>query len=227
MNSWLYNEFQQVGTDFSDPAVVATYDRKQRSTAEKAQALVQRLGIARGQVVIDLGCGTGTFAMQAALAGASVHAVDVSPLMLRYVQQQAAAAEVLEQMQFHHQGFLTYQHPPNSADFVVTQAALHHLPDFWKMVALLRIAQMLRLNGVFYLWDAIYSFPPSQYETQLEAWIQRASGGWTSEDFATHIREEYTTFSWAIERMLTDAGFGINSVQYPTNTIAEYICHTI
>lgn len=37
-----------------------------------------RLGIAAEQTVIDFGAGTGNFAIQAALTGASVHAADIS-----------------------------------------------------------------------------------------------------------------------------------------------------
>jgi len=42
----------------------------------------ERLGIKAGHTVIDLGTGTGTFAIQAALLGAKVYAVDVSQAIL-------------------------------------------------------------------------------------------------------------------------------------------------
>lgn len=44
-------------------------------------------------------------------------------------------------------GFLTYQHQGPPLDAVVTQIALHHLPDFWKQIALLRIFDMLKEGG--------------------------------------------------------------------------------
>lgn len=226
--SWLYDEFRQVGTDFADPQVVAAYDRNQRSsTVEAERALVVQLGITAGDTVIDLGCGTGTFAIQAALAGATVDAVDISQTMLNYARQKAIAAGVSERIQFHQKGFLSYEHS-GEATFVVTQAALHHLPDFWKMVALLRIAAMLRLGGRLYLWDTIFSFPASDYETYINAWIQRAAQpvgeGWSAEDFETHVRDEYTTFEWIIERMLQDAGFIIETTKRSNCETAGYIC---
>ncbi|MBF2047636.1 MAG: class I SAM-dependent methyltransferase [Elainella sp. C42_A2020_010] len=227
--SWFYNEFRQVGTDFTDPTVVATYDRNQHSsTVEAEQALVEQLGITAGNTVIDLGCGTGTFAIQAALTGARVHAVDVSQPMLAYARQKAAAAGLSNRIQFHHQGLLSYNHNATPADFIVTQAALHHLPDFWKMVTLLRITAMLRPDGVFYLWDTVFSFPPSEFQAHIQTWMARAAipmgEGWTVTDFETHVRDEYTTFSWILERMLEETGFVIETVERASSVITAYTC---
>ena len=118
---WFYDEFQQSGVDFEDTAQVEAFDRNQRSSSEQAeQALIEWLGISAGHTVIDLGAGTGTFAIQAGKAGAYVHAVDVSPTMLAYAQKKARAANA-ENVEFHHAGFLTYEHQGNPVDFIVTK----------------------------------------------------------------------------------------------------------
>jgi len=230
LTAWFYNELQQVGVDFEDTAQVEAYDRNQRSSAEAERALIDRLGISQGHTVIDLGTGTGTFAIQAALSGAHVQAVDVSPAMLAYAQQKARAAGA-KNIQFHHSGFLTYEHRANLADFIVTKAALHHLPDFWKMVAFLRMATMLKDGGILYLRDAVFSFAPSEYRFRINAWIARVakpSGeGFTASDFEMHVREEYSTFGWIIEGMLTRAGFEIESADYLAPEYAQYVCRKI
>lgn len=83
--AWYFDESKMAGIDFEDAAQVEVYDRNQTSsTPEKEQALVTRLGISAEHSVIDLGAGTGNFALQASLTGASVHAVDVSKSMLTY-----------------------------------------------------------------------------------------------------------------------------------------------
>lgn len=67
---WFYDEFQQSGVDFEDTAQVEAFDRNQRSSSEQAeQALIEWLGISAGHTVIDLGAGTGTFAIQAGMVG--------------------------------------------------------------------------------------------------------------------------------------------------------------
>jgi len=226
--AWHFDEFKMVGVDFESAAQVGTYDRNQTSsTPEKEQALVNRLGILPGQIVIDLGAGTGTFAIQAAMAGASVHAVDVSQAMLAYAEikaQKVGASKV----KFHRAGFLTYEHQDSLADVVITKNALHILPDFWKMTAFLRIAALLKPKGKFYLRDAIFSFPPTEYKTAIDKWIKLVAKpdgqGWTAKDFEMHVREEHSTFAWIIEAMLTRSGFDIVEVNYQSPTYAEYLC---
>jgi hypothetical protein len=86
------------------------------------------------------------------------------------------------------------------------------------MVGLLRMASMLKAGGVLYLRDAVFSFNPSEYRSCIDAWIDRvakpAGEGFTVSDFETHVREEYTTFGWIIEGMLTRAGFEIEQADY-------------
>lgn len=226
--AWFYNELQQVGVDFENTTQVAAFDRNQTSsTVEAERSLVKRLGITAGHNVIDIGAGTGTFAIQAALAGACVCAVDVSKAMLAYAQQKARNINAAN-IEFHNAGFLTYEHKAEPVDFVVTKAALHHLPDFWKMVALLRIAIMLKDGGSLYLRDVIFSFPPAEFQSGIDAWIKRsakpAGEGFTTGDFEMHLREENSTFAWIIESMLHRAGFAIESTNYLSPTIAEYVC---
>jgi putative AdoMet-dependent methyltransferase len=229
--AWFYDELQQVGVDFEDMTQVAAYDRNQTSNMPEAcQVLIEQLGITAGHTVIELGTGTGNFAIQSAIVGAKVYAVDVSQAMLNYAQQKANTAGI-NSIEFHHAGFLTYEHQGNLADFIVTKAALHHLPDFWKMVALLRCAAMLKVGGKLYLWDVVFSFEAAEYSDRLNDWIERVAKpvgeGFTASDFETHIREEHSTFSWIIEGMLARAGFQIETADYPTPEYAQYICRKL
>ena len=217
------------GVDFEDAGQVEAYDRNQTaSTPEKEQALVDRLGILPGQTVIDMGAGTGTFAVQATMAGAFVHAVDVSQAMLTYAESKAQEASVINTIEFHQAGFLSYEHKGDLADTVITKNALHILPDFWKMAAFLKIAAVLKPGGKFYLRDVIFLFSPAEYESAINHWIGAVAKpkgeGWTQADFEMHVREEYSTFTWIIEAMLTRSGFDVTEANYPSPTYAEYLC---
>ena len=96
------------------------------------------------------------------------------------------------------------------------------------MAAFLRMTEFLKPNGGLYLRDAIFSFPPREYKTAIDQWIQQVAKpegqGWTVKDFEMHVRQEYSTFAWIIEGMLKQAGFDIVEVNYQPPAYAEYLC---
>jgi SAM-dependent methyltransferase len=110
-------------------------------------------------------------------------------------------------------GFLRYDHQGEPPDAVMTRNALHHLPDFWKALALSRIAQMLRPGGVLLLRDLIFSFAPGEARSSIQRWLDAAptdpAHGWTSAQLAEHVRTEHSTFTWLLEPMLERAGFEV------------------
>ena len=222
---WVYDEMRQIGVDFENPEQVAQYDSKQGSDRDAERQLVERLSIVAGQVVVDLGCGTGSFAREAARAGARVRAIDVSRTM-RETLRDAAAREGLSDLQVEHAGFLSFEASPNSLDVVVSRFALHHLPDFWKQVALLRLHDAIRPGGCLYLRDVVFSFESNGCEASVETWIRRMPelSGFSRQEFETHVREEYSTFAWILEGLLERAGFEICGREYPMPEYAEYLC---
>jgi ubiquinone/menaquinone biosynthesis C-methylase UbiE len=229
-SDWLFNEFKHIGVDFADPEQVKSYDARQHSNVEREKPLVQRLNIQPGDTVVEFGPGTGAFSIAAALAGAQVIAVDISRAMLDYAQSKAKEAG-LSDIRFVNSGFLSYEHQAEPADFVVSAFALHHLPDFWKGVALRRIFDLLKPGGIFYLQDVVFSFETGQYEQRLNEWMDVVSSntgnGFSRADFEMHIREEYSTFGWILEGLLQREGFSIPEANYFTPTKAEYVCQAI
>jgi ubiquinone/menaquinone biosynthesis C-methylase UbiE len=147
--------------------------------------------------------------------------------MLSHAKARADAAG-LTNLSFHHGGFLSYRHAAAPVDVVVTRYALHHLSDFWKMAGLLRVAEMMKPGGCLYLEDVVFSFTPTAYQAEIEAWIgrvARAPGeGFTAQDFEAHVREEHSTFGWILEGMLTRAGFEICATDTTDPAYARYTC---
>src|ERR1700730_11370546 len=135
---WYYNERRQIGLD---TAVASIYDQRDDSDL-RARAALTMLGVQRGWRVADFGCGNGVLACEAALMGAEVDAVDISPAMLALAQIQARARRVAIRTQ--PAGMLSFAYQPNSYDLIVSVFTLHHLPDFWKAVAMSRIFGALK-----------------------------------------------------------------------------------
>jgi ubiquinone/menaquinone biosynthesis C-methylase UbiE len=184
-------------------------------------------GVGREATVVDLGTGTGRFAMATSPHVRRVVAVDVSPAMLAVARDRAAAAG-LANIECVQAGFLSYQHTGPSADAVFTRNALHQLPDFWKALALHRVAAVLRPGGVLRLHDLIFDFQPADAGTVLERWLDSGAAdpsiGYTREDYAEHIRTEYSTFRWLLEPMLTAARFDIVAADFNRPVYGAYTC---
>ncbi len=125
-------------------------------------------------------------------------------------------------------GFLSYEHDGPPADFVYTRNALHQLPDFWKAIALDRIARMLAPGGVVRIEDLIYDFPPQRASEVFTRWFDGAADdpahGYTREDFAEHIRSEHSTFRWLFEPMLAAAGLHIAEAAFERSVYGSYVC---
>jgi ubiquinone/menaquinone biosynthesis C-methylase UbiE len=222
------DELAHAGPEHLDPDFVAGYERKQGypDPAEDLAVLAAH-GLDATSTVVDLGAGTGRFALAAARRFGHVTAVDISPAMLDFLRQRAAAAAVTN-LACVQAGFLSYQHAGPPADAVHTRNALHQLPDFWKAVALDRIRGMLRPGGVLRLHDLVYDFQPSQADTVFQWWLDNAADdpvrGYTSADFAEHIRSEYSTFRWLLEPMLAATGFEIVTADFSGSVYGAYTC---
>jgi SAM-dependent methyltransferase len=242
---WMLDELAYAGPEHLDAEFIAGFDRKQGyPDPEEDIAAFTAHGLGAASAVVDLGAGTGQFALPAARRFGRVTAVDVSAAMLAALRDKAvsrdrAAASAdgpsadgfgaggTGRLDCVRGGFLSYA-PDGPVDGIYTRNALHQLPDFWKAVALQRIAGMLRPGGVLRLRDLVYDFGPEEVETVFAGWFAGAAtdpaAGYTAADYAEHIRTEYSTFRWLLEPMLAAAGFAVAEVEYTNRLYAAYTC---
>ncbi|MBN2084185.1 MAG: class I SAM-dependent methyltransferase [Anaerolineales bacterium] len=227
--AWHYDELRHSGVDYSDPSQVAVYDERHkrfRDYRREAEAVIERLGVRLEDTVLDMGAGTGAFALHAAPLCRTVYAVDVSRAMLEYCRGQAAARD-LKNIVFRQGGFLTYAHTADPVDFIVSSGALHHLPDFWKYIGLRRLARILKPGGRLYLFDIVFPGGEEDLRGQMEAWIgsmKEEAGDTFAAEVETHIRDEHSTYDWIMEGMLERAGFRIDQADYADGFRASYLC---
>jgi ubiquinone/menaquinone biosynthesis C-methylase UbiE len=225
---WLLDELAHAGEEHLDPAYAPVYDRKAGSDPTADLARLRALGLGAAHTLVDLGAGTGALALAAAPLCRRVVAADVSAVMLEQMRQQAARRQ-LSNVEVVQQGFLTYTHQGEPADFVYSRHALHHLPDFWKALALARVAAFMADGGVFLMRDLVFSCAPHEAAEVIEAWLARASAdpalGWTRAELDAHLRQEYSTFSWIMEPILERAGLVVEQAEYDASHVyAIYTC---
>ena len=225
--SWEYDEFRQVGKDYGQQAEVEIYDSSHadfRDADAESRKILSLLEIGKNDALIDFGSGTGSFAIQAASCCKTIHAVDVSDAMIEYAKAKAVRAGI-SNIRFHHAGFLSYEHKEAPVDAVVTTFALHHLPDFWKGIALKRINRLLKPGARLYLHDVILEDNHAIENIASLIEKQAAAGGdFLRKDAEEHFRDEYSTYDWVIDGLLNRSGFDIRSKQIEAGVIGTYLC---
>ena len=222
MSGWLLDERAHAGPEHLEAGYVAKYDAKTQLDLEAALGRLRGHGLGPDTVLVDVGCGTGLLAVAAASEAGRVVGVDPSPAMLEVARRQSDAVEWVEA------GFLTYEHEGDPPQLVHSRNALHHLPDFWKGVALARLADLLSPGGVLVLSDLVYDFEPGEADLRIEDWLAGAAPtpaeGWTRDELETHIRDEHSTFAWLLEALLEHAGFETLERDVRAGIYATYVC---
>jgi len=173
---------------FYDAATfLLTFGREGRLRRET----VERAGVAPGQSVLDVGCGTGSLTLTAkAVAGAGdVHGIDPAPEMIEVSRRKAARKRVeidfrvgvIEQLPFDDGAF----------DVVLSSLMLHHLPDDLKRRGLAEVARVLKPGGRFFAVDM----------------APGSGGGFLSRGLARHFIHRHAGDLASLAQTLADAGF--------------------
>ena len=233
---WRLDEVASAGRENLDADHVARYDSKEDAGAAGEVELLKPLGLTSSSVVVEFGVGTGQFTLAVAPWCGRVIAVDVSPPMLSRLQAKVDAGN-LGNVKVVQSGFVSYEHTGDPADVVYSRFALHHLPDFWKGIALARMRRLLRPGGVLRLWDVVYNFEPQDAEARIEAWcatgrdtaaFEPLDDGWGRWELEEHVRDEHSTYAWVLEAMFERTGFAVEQAEYSDDAIfAKYVLRCI
>lgn len=226
--AWQYDETKFSGVDFSQMEEVAAYDsmhKKFRDYAKESEEVIRRLSLNSDSIVIDLGCGTGAFTLNAANKCRKIYAIDASAAMIEYCRRNAEQ-KGLTNIVFSHSGLLTYEHDGELADAAVCVAVLHHLPDFWKQVALRRCCGMLKPGGGLLLFDIV--FPSgSDLMQPIDEWLKATEtmvDSRLAQEGIIHVKSEFSTYDWIMEGLIRGSGFQIDTAEYVKGFQATYLC---
>jgi len=224
-HGWYPDERDRAGPEHLDEEYVAGYDAKSQVSQldlEEALELLRRHGLDADATLVDFGCGTGLLATAVAAEAARVVGVDPSPAMLELARDRSETVEWVEA------GFLTYRHEGDPPQLVHSRHALHHLPDFWKGIALVRIHDLLAPGGVLVLRDLVYDFAPGVADGRIEEWLAGGAAnpaeGWTRAELEEHVRDEHSTFAWLLEHLLEHSGFELLERDVHRGIYATYVC---
>lgn len=226
--SYIFQE-NQLGTDYENMEEVQNYDLKMnkiRNIQKEVSEINQFLQLKPEHTILEIGCGTADAAIALSHICKKVVATDISEVMLAYAKEKAAKQK-RDNIDFVKAGFLTYQPEEIRFDGIVTQLALHHLPDFWKFYALSRIAQWLKPQGKLFLRDVVFPSHISDYDKYFEEIIRQldnTAGENASRSLALHIQKEYSTLDFVMESILEKSGFVIENQTVENTFFISYHC---
>lgn len=123
-------------------ALLAGRGRRVRTT------IAQTIGLAPGQNVLDVGCGTGTLALHLAGRvgpGGSVAGVDASPEMINAARAKAVRKKVDARFMVAAAQALPFE--DETLDAVTTSLTIHHLPEADRLLAVREMLRVLRPGG--------------------------------------------------------------------------------
>lgn len=223
--SWQWDELTQIGTNYEDVAEVQAYDERMAALRDRAaenRRALEMLSVTSEDLVLEVGTGTGTFARQCAAIANHVIAIDISRAMLDYAALRARE-EGITNISFLWAGFLTYQHHGPLVDAAVSELALHHLPDQWKLAALQRLALVMRRGAGLLLSDLVFA---DKAADDLTAYFRTLVSGMppsSRKEMERHLRTEFSTFDWAMREIIARAGFRLEQ-SMTAGVLTRYLC---
>jgi ubiquinone/menaquinone biosynthesis C-methylase UbiE len=129
-----------------------------RSWLQDPYMILSSLGLSRGHVFLDIGCGTGFLTLPASTVVGDegvVYAVDVDERYLEEVRRKAARYGVRNVKVVMTPAERLDGLPPKSVDRAVMMFSLHHVGD--RVEAFRRVRDVLKYDGLLYIHDPISS----------------------------------------------------------------------
>lgn len=118
-------------------------------------AVLRTADVGPGEIVVDLGAGTGQLSLPMGCQGARVTAVDVSPAMIEELEEKAARVG-LDSVVGMVAAVEEITMPAGSADAVVSNYALHHLSNRQKEAVVRSATRWLRPGGRLVVGDMMF-----------------------------------------------------------------------
>jgi len=118
------------------------------------QKQIDLAGIAAGESVLDVGCGTGTLAIAAKRRvgeSGKVYGIDASPEMIARARKKARKAGV--ELAFDTAAIEAIPFPDATFDVVLSTVMLHHLPDQARQEGIREIRRVLKPGGRLFAVD--------------------------------------------------------------------------
>lgn len=161
---------------FNHPELSAKgFDDPARDAWQLPDRVIGALGLKQGQLVADIGSGTGYFAIRLAKSAAApkVYGADIEPAMVAYLRQRAAREGISNVVAV--QAAADTPNLPEPVDVILIVDTYHHIGD--REAYFRRLATSLKPGGRVAVIDfkpdspegppKEFRFPPEQFKTEM------------------------------------------------------------
>ncbi|MXY47737.1 MAG: class I SAM-dependent methyltransferase [Gemmatimonadetes bacterium] len=151
---------------WNDPAYARNYSKFTRDQQVDARKFIDQLEVDRNSIVVDLGCGEAKFL---AAISPCIHTgigIDASAHMLASARRSLTDLEI-GNIELIHADFREFDVGFELADAVMSNYAIHHVPDVGKEEVFRRVHATLRSGGIFRLEDDSFNFPQEEFEERV------------------------------------------------------------
>ncbi|MFD6095419.1 class I SAM-dependent methyltransferase [Nocardiopsis flavescens] len=185
-----------------------------RGVAKRIEAVAGHLP-ARGDRLLDVGCGDGTYTVELAGGYVRVDAIDLEPQRLDAFTERIAGTPLEDRIGVHKMSADSLAFDPNTFDRVTAFEAVEHIEDLEGSLA--EIHRVLKPGGALSLTTPNRWFP---FETHGVLWGQRRRSGLTA-PFLPWVRPLHERMSDArvfttqeLGRLLRGAGLRVRAIDY-------------
>lgn len=177
------------------------YQPKEKSMQRRIELVLKLLNPGRQENILDLGCGVGTFAYHAAVAGALTSGVDYSVESIKMAQSLAEKYGLAQQIKYYLCDARKLCFPDNSFDKIISVDFIEHVSLKEKQQIIQEIYRVLKPKGQGLI------FTPNGYREKLGEfywWLRHVL-------FADKIPQNQLHFGltnkFAIEKILRENNF--------------------
>lgn len=151
---------------WNDPAYARNYSIFTRDQQVDARKFIDQLEVDRNSIVVDLGCGEAKFLAAISSRIRRGIGINASVHMLASARRSLTDLDI-GNVELIQADFREFDVGFEVADAVMSNYAIHHVPDGDKEEVFRRILATLRPGGVFRLEDDSFNFPREEFEERV------------------------------------------------------------
>ena len=152
---------QEKKWDFDEYSWLDNYDERMRSLDrlrydETLSEVVRMSTVKEGDLILDIGTGTGNLAVKFLEEGCQIIGLDPSIKLLRMAEQKVERWGKRSDIRICENPFLEIPFFDNTFDVIASTYSIHHLTDDAKRLAVIEMKRVMRPDGVIIIGDVMF-----------------------------------------------------------------------